>query len=95
MIEEVFGLKERIEKVRLLMVRKEWGDEQVSWKEGWPQPGDVENGKGGVDENGGQECNLVVLLMEEHVCVDVGKSRKRMRKERVMVKGKGDIVGYW
>ncbi|GAU49423.1 hypothetical protein TSUD_240060 [Trifolium subterraneum] len=65
----------------------------VSWKDGWPQPGEVENGKGGVDENGGQECNfVVVLLIDEHVCsVDVGKrkSKRRMRKERVMVKGKG------
>ncbi|PNY06350.1 hypothetical protein L195_g002814 [Trifolium pratense] len=43
-------------------LRKCW----VSWKDGWPQPGEVENGN--------------------------GKSRRRMRKERVMVKGKRDMV---
>lgn len=74
------------------MVMKEWGVEHVSWKEGWPQPGVVEKGKGGVDWNGGhgEGCVFVVLLVG-HVCVDVGKSI-RMRKGRRVVK---DMVDGW
>lgn len=43
-----------MEKERLLMEMKEWGVEQVRWKDGWPQPGVEEKGKGGLEEKGGQ-----------------------------------------
>ncbi|GAB4839917.1 hypothetical protein Ancab_020627 [Ancistrocladus abbreviatus] len=42
-------------KERLLMEIREWGEEHWIWKEGWPQPGEEEKGKGGVEElKGGQ-----------------------------------------
>lgn len=34
---------------------------QVSWKLGWPQLGEEENGNGGVEWKGGQWC-----VFEEH-----------------------------
>lgn len=47
--------KQRREKERLLMVMSECGEEHWIWKEGWPQPGEEEKGKEGVEVKGGHE----------------------------------------
>ena len=40
------------------MVMMEYGEEHWSWKEGWPQPGDEEKGKGGVELKGGHDLGV-------------------------------------
>lgn len=58
-----------------MVAREEEEEEQLSWKEGWPQPGEGENGNGGVEVKGGQ---LKDLVMGEQECgggeVEVAKS---------------------
>lgn len=44
----------------------EYGEAHRTWKEGWPQPGYDENGKGGVEVNGGHG-GLKVSGLEVHV----------------------------
>ena len=39
--------------------------EHLNWKEGWPHPGEEENGKGGLGGNGGQGFVVVVELDEQ------------------------------
>lgn len=52
------GSKWRREKERLLIVIVECGWEHFIWKEGWPQPGEEEKGKGRrVEVKGGHEFN--------------------------------------
>lgn len=41
-------------------------DEHLTWNEGWPQPGEEEKGKGGVEVKGGHEDPVVASASEEH-----------------------------
>ena len=43
----------------------EWGEEHFSWKEGWPQPGDTEKGKGGAPLKGGHEDLEIAFDLKE------------------------------
>lgn len=40
--------------MRFLIEMVARGEEHWIWKCGWPHPGEVENGKGGEELNGGQ-----------------------------------------
>ncbi|RYR59721.1 hypothetical protein Ahy_A05g025661 isoform C [Arachis hypogaea] len=75
----VEGHDVRMEKVRLLMEMKEWGVEQRSWKEGWPQPGEEENGngKGRVEANGGHG-----VFVDEQAMWEVDGVQKKLKKKK-------------
>lgn len=63
---EELGSKWTREKERSLMEMIECGVEHLIWKEGWPQPGEDEKGKAGVEVKGGHG-DLKVSGSEEHL----------------------------
>ena len=63
--DEELGSKLKREKETLLMEMTEWGEEHFSWKEGWPQPGDTEKGKGGAPLKGGHEDLEIAFDLKE------------------------------
>ncbi|CAK9172221.1 unnamed protein product, partial [Ilex paraguariensis] len=61
-----------------------YGNVHWIWKDGWPQPGVEENGKGGVEVNGGHEILAVDGGLEQAV-VGLVKSGRSIRKRTVTV----------
>lgn len=56
-------------------------DEHLTWKEGWPQPGEDEKGNGGVEVKGGQTNPAVAFFWSEKhdwAALETAKNQQRM-----------------
>ncbi|KAK2976182.1 hypothetical protein RJ640_012468 [Escallonia rubra] len=103
-MEVELGSKRRSEKVRLFMEMVARGVAHLMWNEGWPQPGEREKGKGGVDAKGGhgdggveQVCPVVPVanISKRTAAAKCGGGRGGMGKWNKVVEKSKETEAIW
>lgn len=80
------------EKVKLLTEMRACEGEHWIWKEGWPQPGDEEKGKGGKEVKGGHKISASVDGFEQIWAAVVLLLTRKNKIRKIDKNGKNGIM---
>lgn len=83
----------RTVKERLLMETKDWGEEQFTWKRGWPQPGMEPKGKeSAAAPNGGHVEELEAVARGVQVRAAAGPATTKTTTRKMNSGGAGESM---